>query len=207
MPEPIAHATPANRVPAQRPSVARRQYIVDGKTQFRVAGLLVCGLAVLALVQTVALFTGFQPPVDGQFDGPHVRALLLRVGLVQFGVTALLALALGILLSHRFVGAALVLRRAIRGMLAGDSSQRLTLRSTDFLHALSADILELRTHQAQGRESLARALSRAERALEAGDIAQAQADLALARQTLAPAAAPPAAPAPSAARAEGLAAR
>jgi hypothetical protein len=187
--------------------MARRQYIVDGKTQFRVAGLLVCGLAVLALVQTVALFTGFQPPVDGQFDGPHVRALLLRVGLVQFGVTALLALALGILLSHRFVGAALVLRRAIQGMRNGDSSQRLTLRRTDFLHDLSADILELRTHQAQGRETLAGTLARAERALEAGDLAQTQAELTLARRSLAPAASPATPPAVPAPRAEALSVR
>jgi|GEM_PF-6921867 len=211
MPEPIADAAPSARPPAQRPSGVRRQYIVDGKTQFRVAGLLVCGLAVLAVVQTVALFTGFQPPAEGQFDGPQVRDLLLRVGLVQFGVTALMALALGILLSHRFVGAALVLRRALQGMLVGDSSQRLTLRRTDFLHDLSADLLRLREHQAQVRDSVAGALARAQAAIEAGDSIQAQAELGLARQTLAPAA--PASPAASAtqpapaARAKLLAAR
>jgi hypothetical protein len=117
---------------------------VDAKTQFRVAGLLIGGLAVLAAVQGATLLTCFSPPADALYDGGQVRALLFQVGLLQFVVTAVLGLALGVLLSHRFVGAALVLRRAIAGMRSGDHSCRLTLRKTDFLHDVATDLAALR---------------------------------------------------------------
>lgn len=187
MAQPLPDAPPPAPSSGQRPRALRRQYVVDGKTQFRVAGLLLAGLAVLAVIQTVALFTSFRPALEGQFDGTEVRALLLRVGLVQFGVTAVLALALGILLSHRFVGAALVLRRAIQGMRVGDSSCRLTLRSSDFLHDVASSLAQLREEQDQRRAAVGRALTRAGEALDAGDLARAQADLDLARRTLVPA--------------------
>jgi hypothetical protein len=131
-------------LPGGRPRLTRRQYVVDAKTQFRVAGLLIAGLAVLAAIQAAALLTCFVPPADSLYEGQQVRALLLQVGLLQFVVTAILALALGVLLSHRFVGAALVLRRAIAGMRRGDHSCRLTLRGTDFLHDVASDLAALR---------------------------------------------------------------
>ena len=129
MSDPTVAPSPSGSASQGRPSAWRRTYVVDGRTQFRVAGLLIAGLAILGVIQAVSLYVFFQPPSDGRFDGDQVRALMLEVGMVQFAVTALLALALGVLLSHRFVGAGLVLRRAVQGMAVGDSSQRLTLRA------------------------------------------------------------------------------
>lgn len=144
MSHPHPSLTPHAAAPTARPGALRRQYVVDARTQFRVAGLLVAGLAALAAIQAAALFTCFVPPADALYDGGQVRALLLKVGVLQFVVTAVLAVGLGVLLSHRFVGAALVLRRAIAGMRTGDHSCRLTLRRTDFLHDVAADLSALR---------------------------------------------------------------
>ena len=187
MSDPTVAPSPSGSPSQGRPSAWRRTYVVDGRTQFRVAGLLIAGLAILGVIQAVSLYVFFQPPSDGRFDGDQVRALMLEVGMVQFAVTALLALALGVLLSHRFVGAGLVLRRAVQGMAVGDSSQRLTLRKTDFLHDLSADILKLRELLDKDRAAMTRALGRVEEALVAGDPVKAQAALALAQHTLVPA--------------------
>jgi hypothetical protein len=175
LPEPsmsTPHDAPAP--PPRRPRFFRRQVVVDARTQWRVAGMLALGLAVLAAVQALALPNAFRPEEGAIFSGAEVHNLFVRLGLVQYGIAAALVMVLGLLLSHRFSGAALVVSRALRGMRAGDDHQRVTLRSGDFLHELAQEVGALRDAHAARAQAQEQALEQATLALQGGDLAHAR---------------------------------
>jgi hypothetical protein len=80
-------------------------------------------------------------------------------------------------MTHRVAGPAVVLERAVRGMLAGDLQQRMTLRTSDKLQGLGAALTELRDrwrHDQERRESFEHRL---EEALDGGGVEAARAVL------------------------------
>lgn len=185
--------------PSRRPRFFRRQVVVDARTQWRVAGMLALGLAVLAAVQALALPNTFRPEEGAVFSGAEVHSLFVRLGLVQYGIAAALVMVLGLLLSHRFSGAALVLERALRGMRGGDDTQRVTLRSGDFLHQLANELSLLREAHATRAQAQEQALAQAATALERGDLDRARTLMEEARASVRLPATPPS-PAPRATR-------
>jgi hypothetical protein len=91
-------------------------------------------------------------------------------------------LVLGLLLSHRFSGAALVIGRAVRGMQRGDDAARLSLRDGDFLQALAVDVRQLRDAHGARAAAQEQGLNEVEAALDAGDVDRARVLLVEVRQ-------------------------
>ena len=74
-----------------------------------------------------------------------------------------------LLLTHRWAGAAFVLRNALDAMRRGDYSSRLKLRRTDYLKDVAARLSSLRDDLVRDREALQEGLDRVEAALARGD--------------------------------------
>lgn len=150
----------------------RRQFIIDRRLQLGVAGEFLAGLGGVALLCGVALyiFLGGQA-VPGL---EPLRRFLLVANATYFILAAGILTLLTILITHRFAGPAYVMRLAIRGMLEGDYSRRLTLRSKDYLKPLASELDAIRHIWVRHDEESRRLLAKLEEALKKGDVAEAR---------------------------------
>ncbi|MHC4547315.1 MAG: hypothetical protein ACYTEZ_00945 [Planctomycetota bacterium] len=148
----------------------RRRYLIDWKPQlgvvFQIVGVL-CGVCVI-----YALGVTFLMRNEALFEvgADRFRQALLEVNAVYLAVSAGIFSLLAIGLTHRFVGPAFAMRRAVEAMKKGDYSARLTLRRRDYLKELAASLSDLR-EQMRERDQVVADL---ERCLQENDIAAAK---------------------------------
>jgi hypothetical protein len=151
----------------------RKQIVVDKRLQIgsvaRLVGVVV-GVGVLYMLSLV-VFLGRDASVS--MNSPQVRQFMVVANGVYFGVAAVLLGTMILMLTHRFAGPTLVLKRAVDGMTQGDFSHRLSLRKHDYLKDLAACIERLRDRMQQDEE----VRREVEAHLAEGDVAAARAAL------------------------------
>ncbi len=156
----------------------RRTFVLDDPSQstsiLAVLGVLGAG----ALFGAVAFFLLGQPNLLGRSSVAEATPTLIAALVGCFIVAGLVAAPVVMRLTHRYVGPAYVMRRALRGMRLGDYGCRLTLRRHDFLKGLAREIETHRSDIARRDVERARLLHRLRQMLDAGDVEGARAHLA-----------------------------
>jgi methyl-accepting chemotaxis protein len=185
----MAEGTPA---PAGAAAHHRRTYLVDPGFQLRYAALLAGAGAVLALLCGLWLHQAHLQATELLPLDAEARALVERTDLelmgALVGITALMALALGVLgvlITHRVAGPVLVLGRYLQAFAAGRYPRVRALRRGDELQRLFgafADGVEaLRDRERAHADLLDEAAARVRAALPAApDLAATAATLAAA---------------------------
>ena len=138
---------PADR-PEQRKFV-RRKYLIDPSTQLRFGFILMTVVmgGAAGLAGLWVLGSSFVTESDPSIDPAASGRLVWWIDAAYFVFTLVAMLIIGIRFTHRFVGPALVLERALGAMCDGDLAPRLELRRRDKL-----------VNVAQAAERLARKL-------------------------------------------------
>jgi len=157
------HATPQKRF-------RRKKYLIRLRPQLGVALQMVavlCGVSVI-----FAIGVHFLTRREGLYELGfyEFREVLLKVIAVYLAVSAGIFAILAISLTHRFVGPGFVLTRAVNAIMKGDYSQRLTLRTRDYLKDLAESISLLRDRLVERQQVVADL----ERCLEENDISAAK---------------------------------
>jgi len=155
----------------------RRMFVLDDPSQ---SSSILCVLGVLAagaLFGAVAFWLLTGTSVLGRSTVAHAAPALIAALLGCFIVTGLVAAPVVMRLTHRFVGPAHVMRRALHGMRLGDYGCRLKLRHGDFLKALAREIDLHRSDIARRDVERAQLLTQLLRLLELGDAEGARARL------------------------------
>jgi len=130
--------------PTSKKRYRRWRYIIDWRQQmgFTVEIVAVlCGVCVIYSVGVHYLLgneTLFQVSID------RFREVVLRVNAVYLAVSSGIFSLMAIGLTHRFVGPAFNMRRALKAMIKGDLSKKVHLRKRDYLKDLAAEINTLR---------------------------------------------------------------
>jgi hypothetical protein len=152
----------------------RQRHMLDWRLQLAIAAQLLGVLAGVGMLYTIGLFV--LPGSEGLADlsATELRSVLLRANGIYFALGGSILGVIAILLTHRFVGPALVLRRAVEAMRKGDFGARLALRKRDYLKPLAASIESLRVALLSSQETRNRALEDLERCLREGDLAAAR---------------------------------
>jgi len=133
---------------AQQPEQQRTRrwrYIVDWKPQLsfvaEVVGVLV-GVCVGFAVITFLLVLD-RNDATAKLHPDEIWSFLLQVTAVFMVVSSVVFVLLSIAISHRFLGPALVIRRAVQAMIDGWYDRRFKLRRRDYLKPLAAKVEEL----------------------------------------------------------------
>ena len=162
--------------PAHTPPRAKfhRRYLLDARPQLTFAALVLCVLAGIGLLYASAVY--FLADTELLRDRPveEVRTVLLIVHTAYFVVGGAILFVTVLLLTHRFVGPAYVMQRAVAGMRRGDYSARLGLRKRDSHRAAVAELRLLRDELAEREDARREMLQRLERFLEAGEMTGAR---------------------------------
>lgn len=152
----------------------RWRYLIDWRSQLGVAWEVLAVLTCAFLLYAVGILflTGDEPlfeiaAEDFQTFFLIVNAAFLLVSAAIFGFLA-------IILTHRFVGPAYVIEKAIVAMGRGDNASRLKLRKRDHLKSLAAEVEKLRARLQAEEAERAEALADLERCLVEGDNAAAR---------------------------------
>jgi hypothetical protein len=147
----------------------RRTVVLDDPSQstsiLNVLGVLAAG----ALCGGAAFFLLCGPNLLGRSTVADAAPTLIAALLGCFIVTGLIAAPVVMRLTHRYVGPAHVMRRALHGMRLGDYGCRLQLRRGDFLKALAHEIEQHRSDLARRDVERTRLLTQLLQQLEAGD--------------------------------------
>lgn len=159
--------------------VRRNRMIIDKPAQlamaFTVTGLTAAGIVVL-------MASMFVLPVDAYFDrvsGADMRRSLLIIMGAFFALTVIGITLSCVVLSHRFVGPAFVVRRALAAMAEGRYDERLALRSNDYLGDLADAARVLRDELISRDEKL----EELQQAVDDGDMEAARDLVATLRKT------------------------
>jgi len=135
------------RKDAGRPGFFRRKtYIVDKPYQYGMIFTLLGAMMVTAFLIVSSYFVLPAAEIFEQLSGEQIRDIILKLNGSFFGITLTVAGMIMLLLSHRVAGPAMVLKRAVRGFLRHDYSERTKLRKKDYLQDLSALLSELGQH-------------------------------------------------------------
>ncbi|MHC4138065.1 MAG: hypothetical protein ACYS0K_24260 [Planctomycetota bacterium] len=133
---------------AQQPEQQRTRrwrYIVDWKPQLtfvaEIVGVL-CGVCIAFAVVTFLLVLD-RNDATAKLRPEEVWGFLLQITAIFMVVSAVVFVLLSIAISHRFLGPALVIRRAVQAMIDGWYDRRFTLRRRDYLKPLAAKVEEL----------------------------------------------------------------
>lgn len=164
----------------------RRRLIIDKPAQLAMA-LTVTGMTAAGLV--VLMASMWVLPVDAYFDrvaGADMRRALLIILGAFFTLTVVGITLSCVVLSHRFVGPAFVIRRGLDAMARGRYDERLTIRRRDYLQDLSESAVALRDVLMEKDDLVDRAIDR----LDAGDAEGARELLAEIKHEAEPAPAP-----------------
>jgi hypothetical protein len=157
-----------------RPPQRRRQYLIDRPTQVSVTAHVVGVLIGLGALYAVVAQLLFDVRALMTMEPERARQFMTLVHVAYVSLSGALMALTVLLLTHRFVGPAMVIRRAIEGMRQGDYGRRLTLRRRDYLKPLAQELEALRADVA-GREAVRRKLLGAlDRCIEARDLASAR---------------------------------
>lgn len=161
--------------PNPKPANRRRQFSLDDRSQSTALLHLLVLLAATGAATAVLAYVLSRAGVLGTAAlGDAFPAVL--AGLAGcFVLAGLVAVPVVMRLTHRYVGPAYVMRRALKGMRLGDYGCRLTLRQTDFLHDLAEEINAHRSDLARRDLERQRLLTRLDQLLRAGDFDDARA--------------------------------
>ena len=159
--------------------MSKRQYkrtitVVDRQLQLSLAIKLALAMTGVAALYAMALYV---LPETGSLDKMtafETRRFFLYTNTIYFGLATGILFTLALILTHRIAGAVFVIERAIRSTIEGDYTQRLTLRTRDYLKPLAATVSNWRD-RLQEKEAEQRAcVADLERCLAEGDTAAAQ---------------------------------
>ncbi len=165
----------------------RWRYVVDWRSQLGTAVQIVAVLAGICLICSVAIKFVKSDEALETMSGEGVRGFLYRVTAAQFLVSAATLAVLAIYLTHRYAGPAFSIERVLRGLLVGDTDQKLQLRERDYLKALGGVVEDLRRRE----EARAKQIADLRNCLAEGDVEGAREVLARLGAPAAPAAKAP----------------
>ena len=148
----------------------RWRYIVDWRSQVGVTSQVVGVMSGICIMYAFGVFFLTQNSALLDMGPDAFRAFLLKVNAIYLIASATIFSVLTILLTHRFVGPAVALERAVRLMLKGERGRQITLRKRDYLRPLAKSLEELRV-ELDKRDD---ALQNLDRCLEEGDVAGAK---------------------------------
>jgi hypothetical protein len=147
----------------------RRQYVIDAPTQTAVVVRLVAVLVGIGVLYAVAVYVLLTADLMNAMRADETRRFLVVVHTAYFALGASILTVSVLLLTHRFVGPAYVMRQALEGMRKGDSTRRLTLRKTDYLKSLAAELSAFRAEWVAREGAREADLERLDECLRAGD--------------------------------------
>jgi HAMP domain-containing protein len=127
-----------------RSTSKRGRYLIEARTQLAVALPLMAIPLVVALAYALAVYVLPGEAALSALTPEEARNISFRASVVYLGFAAVAMAAAAVFLTHRFVGPAWVIERAIRGMSAGEYDQRVSLRPRDHLQSLASAVTELR---------------------------------------------------------------
>jgi len=154
--------------------VSTRRYkrtitVVDKQLQLSLALRLTAAMAGIAGLYAIALYV---LPESGSLDrmsALETRQFFLYTNTIYFALATGILFTLALILTHRVAGAVFVIERAIRATIAGDYSQRLTLRERDYLKPLAATIRNWRDQLQETQGEQRQCIADLERCLAEGD--------------------------------------
>ena len=150
----------------------RQRYFTDPRFQLALSLPLVATLVVLAVAYVAAIYVLPGELALKTMTAEETRRLFLRANLIYFGLAVAAILSAAIYLSHRVVGPAQVVERAVRGMAGGDRSPRLSLRPGDYLGSLASATTDLRDQLRELEEQRRQLVEEAITRLDAHDLAE-----------------------------------
>ena len=100
--------------------------------------------------------------------------LFRRANTTYYAITVVLRAAVAIILSHRIAGPARIIERALRGLLRGESDQRIALRPEDSLKPLATAVNELSSQLQEQEARRAKLIQEIDSRLETNDVAAAR---------------------------------
>jgi hypothetical protein len=148
----------------------RRRYLIDGASQLKVATTITAVLLLVGLLDALAVFVLADPSLSGTERLADVQPILLVVHSICLALGGIFLFWIVVKQTHRYVGPAYVMRRALDGMRKGEYGCRLSLRTSDYHVELAQALDELRTEIASRDVDNARTLSRLERGIEENDV-------------------------------------
>ena len=155
----------------------RWRYIVDWKPQLsfvaEVVGVLI-GVCVAFAVITFLLVLD-RSDATAKLKPEEIWSFLLQITAVFTFVSAVVFVLLSIAISHRFLGPALVIRRAIQAMIDGWYDRRVKLRRRDYLKPLAKKVEELADTLAERETEQKQVIADLHRCLNTGEIDAARA--------------------------------
>lgn len=143
--------------------------VVDKQLQLSLALRLTAAMAGIAGLYAIALYV---LPESGSLDrmsALETRQFFLYTNTIYFALATGILFTLALILTHRVAGAVFVIERAIRATIAGDYSQRLTLRERDYLKPLAATIRNWRDQLQETQGEQRQCIADLERCLAEGD--------------------------------------
>ncbi len=149
-------------------------YVIDRRMQLTLACQLLAVIASIALAYVLAVYVLFDEASLEALTAEETRSLFRTANLLYCGYAVVFLGVAAVLLTHRIAGPALVIERAVRGMLRGEYEHRLSLRPRDYLESLSASVQELRTQLRDREESQAALLEELSGCLEAQELPRAR---------------------------------
>ena len=162
--------------PPRRVKIPRR-YLLDPRPQLTFALLVLTALGGIGLLYASAVYFLADTGLLGGRTVAEVRSFLLMIHTAYFVVGGAILFVTVVLLTHRFVGPAYVIQRAVEGMRRGDFSVRLELRKRDCHRAVVEQLGLLRDELAEREDARQKTGQRLERCLDAGDTTGARACL------------------------------
>jgi signal transduction histidine kinase len=105
----------------------------------------------------------------------EIWSFLLQITAVFTFVSAVVFVLLSIAISHRFLGPALVIRRAVQAMIDGWYDRRVKLRRRDYLKPLAKKVEELADTLAERETEQKQVIADLHRCLNTGEIDAARA--------------------------------
>ena len=160
----------------------RRQYVIDKPVQIGVTGHLLAGLGGVALLCAAALYVFLGSQAVPGLD--PLMQFLIAANATYFILAAGILTLMTLLITHRFAGPAYVMQLAIRGMLEGDFSRRLSLRKKDYHKDLASDLAGLRQFWVDHESHQRLMLDELEVAVRTGDKGEAKRIVDRLRDTL-----------------------
>jgi len=156
----------------------RRRFVLDDRSQSTTLLHVLILLAGAAAVSAVLVFVLSRANVLGSRALIEAFPIVLAAQVGCFVLAGLVTVPLVMRLTHRYVGPAYVMRRALKGMRLGDYGCRLELRQGDFLKSLAEEINAHRSDLARRDIERERLLATLDRLLESGDVQGARLHLA-----------------------------
>ncbi len=158
-----------------KPRNRRRHFVLDDSSQSTTLTHHLLLLGGAAIVSALLLFGLSRGNVLGGQALVEAFPVLLAAQIGAFVLAAIATVVVVMRLTHRYVGPAHVMERALKGMRLGDYGCRLTLRHNDFLRPLAQEINTHRSQLARRDIERERMLTSLDQLLERGDVDGARA--------------------------------